>query len=282
MIEKIRPRQLKLCQIIADKVLQRALLPRGESDVSGRHFPAAIFSISPVRASRTESSNSSRSSSNSARTCSPEICQRRKPISQPYNSRVRRSVRLRRIRIQAPSHRISNSCRRTSSLATFQPRSRTTRRSSRISRVSPLAKHAHHHHQGGGGGGASAISQLMQELGQDLQTGSLSAAQQAYSTLQQDFQQFAQSSGLFQSVGSVQSKHRLGKRLTVGFRQRRKLGRCAHRDLRKKYESQNRKLSSSGFHFVRSSFFMRLNPTGENGRHPRLVSARGCIGRAGW
>ena len=59
-------------------------------------------------------------------------------------------------------------------------------------------KQAHHHHQGGGGSGA-AISQLMQELGQDLQTGSLSAAQQAYSSLQQDFQQFAQSSGLFQS-----------------------------------------------------------------------------------
>jgi outer membrane protein assembly factor BamD (BamD/ComL family) len=64
-------------------------------------------------------------------------------------------------------------------------------------------KHGHHHHQGGGGGGASAISQLMQELGQELQTGSLSAAQQAYSTLQQDFQQFAQNTGLFQS--SLQS-----------------------------------------------------------------------------
>lgn len=63
-------------------------------------------------------------------------------------------------------------------------------------------KHGHHHH-GGGGGGASAISQLLQELGQDLQTGSLSAAQQAYSTLQQDFQQFAQNNGLFQS--SLQS-----------------------------------------------------------------------------
>jgi hypothetical protein len=59
-------------------------------------------------------------------------------------------------------------------------------------------RHGHHHH-GGGGGGASAISQLLQELGQDLQTGSLSAAQQAYSTLQQDFQQFAQNSGIFQS-----------------------------------------------------------------------------------
>ncbi len=64
------------------------------------------------------------------------------------------------------------------------------------------AKHGHHHHQGGGSGG-SAISQLMQELGQDLQTGSLSAAQQAYSTLQQDFQQFAQNIGLSQS--SLQS-----------------------------------------------------------------------------
>ena len=63
-------------------------------------------------------------------------------------------------------------------------------------------KHAHHHHQGGGEGGASAISQLLQQLGQDLQTGSLSAAQQAYSTLQQDFQQFAQSTGLFASSQS--------------------------------------------------------------------------------
>jgi hypothetical protein len=60
-------------------------------------------------------------------------------------------------------------------------------------------KHGHPHHHGGGGGGASAISQLLQELSQDLQTGSLSAAQQAYSTLQQDFQQFAQNNGLFQS-----------------------------------------------------------------------------------
>lgn len=59
-------------------------------------------------------------------------------------------------------------------------------------------KHGHHHHHGRGG--VSAIVQLMQELGQDLQTGSLSAAQQAYSTLQQDFQQFAQSTGLFQSA----------------------------------------------------------------------------------
>ncbi len=64
-------------------------------------------------------------------------------------------------------------------------------------------KHAHHHHHGGGGGGGSAVSQLMQELGQDLQTGSLSAAQQAYSTLQQDFQQFAENTGLPQS--SLQS-----------------------------------------------------------------------------
>ena len=53
--------------------------------------------------------------------------------------------------------------------------------------------HHHHHHHGGGGGGSSVISQLLNQLGQALQSGNLSAAQQAYSTLQQDFQQFTQS-----------------------------------------------------------------------------------------
>jgi len=53
------------------------------------------------------------------------------------------------------------------------------------------AARPHDHHQGGGGGG-DAISQLLAELGQSLQSGNLSSAQQAYGTLQQDFQQFAQ------------------------------------------------------------------------------------------
>ncbi len=48
----------------------------------------------------------------------------------------------------------------------------------------------HHHHHGGGGG--SEISQVMAQLGQSLQSGNLSAAQQAYSSLQQDFQLFGQ------------------------------------------------------------------------------------------
>jgi soluble cytochrome b562 len=45
----------------------------------------------------------------------------------------------------------------------------------------------HHHHHGGSDG---AISQLITQLGQALQSGNLSAAQQAYSTLQLDFQKF--------------------------------------------------------------------------------------------
>ena len=48
--------------------------------------------------------------------------------------------------------------------------------------------HRHHHH----GGAGSAIGQLLTQLGQALQSGNLSAAQTAYSTLQQDFQNFAQ------------------------------------------------------------------------------------------
>lgn len=55
--------------------------------------------------------------------------------------------------------------------------------------------HGHHHH-GGGGGGASEITQLMDQLGQDLQSGNVSTAQQAYNSLLQDFQQFSQNGGV--------------------------------------------------------------------------------------
>jgi outer membrane protein assembly factor BamD (BamD/ComL family) len=55
--------------------------------------------------------------------------------------------------------------------------------------------HHHHHHHGGGNSSQSsseqnAISTLFSQLGQSLQSGNLSAAQQAYSSLQQDFQLF--------------------------------------------------------------------------------------------
>jgi len=50
----------------------------------------------------------------------------------------------------------------------------------------------HHHHHGGNGNGQSQISQLFSQLGQELQSGNLSAAQQVFATLQQDFQQFGQ------------------------------------------------------------------------------------------
>jgi outer membrane protein assembly factor BamD (BamD/ComL family) len=59
--------------------------------------------------------------------------------------------------------------------------------------------HHHHHSSGGGGEGQSAVSQLMTQLGQALQSGNLSSAQQAYSTLQQEFQQFTQNSGVASS-----------------------------------------------------------------------------------
>jgi hypothetical protein len=55
--------------------------------------------------------------------------------------------------------------------------------------------HPHHHHHSGNGQ-ENSVAQTFSQLGQTLQSGNLSAAQQAYSTLQQDFQQFAQSNGL--------------------------------------------------------------------------------------
>ena len=53
--------------------------------------------------------------------------------------------------------------------------------------------HRHHHH--GGNGGVNPITQLFNQLGQALQAGSLSDAQNAYAALQQDFGQLAQPGG---------------------------------------------------------------------------------------
>jgi len=60
--------------------------------------------------------------------------------------------------------------------------------------------HHHHHH---GGGESSEISQLLQQLGTALQSGNLSAAQSAFTTLQQQFQPAAQTSG--SQTGSLES-----------------------------------------------------------------------------
>jgi outer membrane protein assembly factor BamD (BamD/ComL family) len=50
---------------------------------------------------------------------------------------------------------------------------------------------AHHHHSGGGSEASSQMSQMLTQLGQDLQSGNLTTAQQAYTSLQQDLQQYA-------------------------------------------------------------------------------------------
>jgi outer membrane protein assembly factor BamD (BamD/ComL family) len=52
-----------------------------------------------------------------------------------------------------------------------------------------------HHHHHGSGGGSSEVSQLLDQLGTALQSGDLSSAQQAYSSLAQQFQQSSQSTG---------------------------------------------------------------------------------------
>jgi outer membrane protein assembly factor BamD (BamD/ComL family) len=60
------------------------------------------------------------------------------------------------------------------------------------------AAHAHHHHHHGGGESSQSSSEqntastLFGQLGQDLQSGNLSAAQQAYSSIQQNYQLFGQ------------------------------------------------------------------------------------------
>jgi outer membrane protein assembly factor BamD (BamD/ComL family) len=57
--------------------------------------------------------------------------------------------------------------------------------------------HHHHHHGGGGGDSSSSQSTLAQEftqLGQDLRAGNVSAAQRAYSAVQQSFAAFGANS----------------------------------------------------------------------------------------
>ncbi len=57
--------------------------------------------------------------------------------------------------------------------------------------------HHHHHHSSGGGGGGGGISQLMSQLGDALQAGNMSAAQQSYTSLEQDFQEYMQTGAIF-------------------------------------------------------------------------------------
>jgi hypothetical protein len=72
--------------------------------------------------------------------------------------------------------------------------------------VSPTASGAvhHHHHHGGGGGGGNDLSQMLQQLGQELQAGNLSGAQQAYTVLQQQLESLGQTGQTASSTsGSV-------------------------------------------------------------------------------
>jgi len=56
------------------------------------------------------------------------------------------------------------------------------------------SSHVHHHHHHGSGNGGE-ITRWFDQLGQDLQAGNISAAQQAYNTLLQDFPQQGQNAG---------------------------------------------------------------------------------------
>jgi len=65
--------------------------------------------------------------------------------------------------------------------------------------------HLHHHHQSGASSSDSstAISQLFSQIGSALQSGNLTAAQQAYSTMLQNSQQVGQFAALPSLSGST-------------------------------------------------------------------------------
>jgi len=66
--------------------------------------------------------------------------------------------------------------------------------------------HAHKHQMHSGSPNASGtVSQIFSQLGQAIQTGNLSAAQQAYTTLQQDLAQFMGSGGSSTATQAITS-----------------------------------------------------------------------------
>ncbi len=61
----------------------------------------------------------------------------------------------------------------------------------------------HHHHHHGGGSESNGLNQILQQLGQELQSGNLSGAQQAYTVLQQQLQSWGQADSTIPTSGSV-------------------------------------------------------------------------------
>jgi cytoskeletal protein RodZ len=62
--------------------------------------------------------------------------------------------------------------------------------------------HVNHHHNAGTVAG-NDITETMDDLGQELQLGHISSAQQAYSSLEQEFQMFAQSNPQLSSAATA-------------------------------------------------------------------------------
>ena len=69
--------------------------------------------------------------------------------------------------------------------------------------ASPMQRPHHHHRNHSGGGQDKGISQVLSQLGQDLQSGDVASAQKAYSTLQQDLEQYAIANGALDGTGST-------------------------------------------------------------------------------
>ena len=69
-------------------------------------------------------------------------------------------------------------------------------------RASQVQRPHHHHRNHSGGGQDNGISQMLSQLGQDLQSGDVASAQKAYSTLKQDLQQYAIANGALDGMAS--------------------------------------------------------------------------------
>ena len=110
--------------------------------------------------------------------------------------------RVRRRKGAAAFRRTSTSSLLTSRRATPRPRSRTYAKLQQDIQSQATQGHHHHHHHSVATA-AVKISQLFSQLGTALQSGNLSAAQQAYATMLQNFQQIGQLSALSAQSGTT-------------------------------------------------------------------------------
>ena len=195
-----------------NRALPRPLRKERDSLCQFRVFPAPTFSIFLTqRTQPARSSSYNKRSNNWGRIC-------RQEISPPRNPTLRLWRRIRHKRLPRHRHQSSNPIAQAfQQLAKDLQSGNLSAAQQDFSTIQQdvQSQGGGHHHHGHGESSSAApqnpVAELFSELGQALQSGNLSAAQQAYTTLQQDFQQSA-------SSGAVHIEYFAGRRRSADGR----------------------------------------------------------------